>query len=113
MGYSFGMVAKIGSSIVSSKKHVIEITLMGQKVVLKTQADPKLVEEVTALVLDRLAASERRVKNANAPHLAALLALFDVAEDYVEAKRKIQQHQSELLTKVQQLQSWVDSELKA
>lgn len=91
--------------------HVIEIPLMGQKIILKTKADPKLVKEVTVLVLASLAAAEKRVKNANAPHLAALLALFDVAEDYVEAKRKIQEHQSEILAKVQQLQSWVDAEL--
>ena len=97
----------------SGKNHVIEIPLMGQKIVLKTQADPKLVEEVTALVLERLSASEKRVKNSNAPHLAALLALFDVTEDYVEAKRKIQDHQEELVAKVQQLQTWVDSALKA
>ena len=96
-----------------SKNHVIEIPLMGQKIVLKTQADPKLVEEVTALVLERLAASEKRVKNANAPHLAALLALFDVSEDYVEAKRKIQEHQEELVAKVNQLQTWVDSALRS
>lgn len=95
------------------KSHVIEIPLMGQKIVLKTQADPKLVAEVTALVIERLAASEKRVKNANAPHLAALLALFDIAEDYVEAKRKVQDHQFELTQKVQQLQTWVDSALKA
>lgn len=94
-------------------KHVIEIPLMGQKIVLKTQADPKLVEEVTALVRERLNVSEKRVKNANAPHLAALLALFDITEDYVEAKRKIQEHQLELLEKVQQVQSWIDSELNA
>jgi cell division protein ZapA (FtsZ GTPase activity inhibitor) len=96
----------------AGKNHMIEIPLMGQKIVLKTQADPKLVEEVTALVLERLAASEKRVKNANAPHLAALLALFDVTEDYVEAKRKIMDHQTELQEKVQQLQSWVDRALK-
>ncbi len=94
-----------------SSSHVIEIPLMGQKVVLKTQADPKLVKEVTELVLERIGESEKRVKNANAPHLAALLALFDIAEDYVEAKRKIQEHQSDLSLKVQQLQTWVDSEL--
>ncbi len=96
----------------AGKNHVIETPSMGQKIVLKTQADPKLVEEVTALVKERIGNSEKRVKNANAPHLAALLALFDVAEDYVEAKRKIQEHQSELLAKVSQLQSWVDSALK-
>lgn len=93
------------------KNHVFEIKLMGQKIVLKTQADPKLVEEVTALVVARLAASEKRIKSGGAPHLAALLALFDVAEDYVEAKRKINEHQAELIRKVQQLQSWVDSAL--
>lgn len=105
------MALKKTVAVESSAKHVIEIPLMGQKIILKTQADPKLVKEVTALVLSRLAASEKRVKSANAPHLAALLALFDVAEDYVEAKRKILDHQNELLAKVQQLQSWVDSEI--
>jgi len=98
--------------VMPGRNHVIEIPLMGQKIVLKTQADPKLVEEVTALVLERLAASEKRVKNASAPHLAALLALFDVTEDYVEAKRKIIDHQLELVAKVNQLQTWVDSALK-
>lgn len=87
------------------KNHVIEIPLMGQKIVLKTQADPKLVEEVTALVRGRLSASEKRVKNANAPHLAALLALFDLAEDYVEAKRKTQEHQDELSEKIKKLKN--------
>jgi cell division protein ZapA (FtsZ GTPase activity inhibitor) len=91
---------------------VIEIPLMGQKVILKTQADPKLVEEVTALVRERLGASELRVKNANAPHLAVLLALFDITEDYVEAKRKVQEHQTELLEKIQQIQTWIDAEMK-
>jgi cell division protein ZapA (FtsZ GTPase activity inhibitor) len=93
-------------------KHVIEIPLMGQKVVLKTQGDPKLVKEVTELVRERLDASERRVKNTNAPHLAALLALFDITEDYVEAKRKVQEHQTELSEKIQQIQTWIDSEMK-
>lgn len=97
----------------AGKNHVIEIPLMGQKIILKTQADPKLVEEVTALVLERLSASEKRVKNSNAPHLAALLALFDITEDYVEAKRKILEHQTELQQKVQQLQTWVDDALKS
>ncbi len=105
------MGVRAAGKATTNVNHVIEIPLMGQKVILKTQADPRLVEEVSALVLERLAASEKRVKNANAPHLAALLALFDVAEDYVEAKRKIQEHQAELIAKVQQLQSWVDSEL--
>jgi len=97
----------------ATNNHVIEIPLMGQKIVLKTQADPKLVAEVTALVLERLSASEKRVKNANAPHLAALLALFDVTEDYVEAKRKILEHQQELLQQVRLLQSRVGRDLSA
>ncbi len=78
---------------------------MGQKIVLKTQADPELVSEVTAIVLERLSAAEKRVKNANAPHLAALLALFDVVEDYVEAKSKVEEHQEKFLSKVKLLQS--------
>jgi hypothetical protein len=93
-------------------KQVIEIPLMGQKVILKTHADPKLVEEVTALVRERLDASEKRVKNTGAPHLAALLALFDITEDYVEAKRKVAANQTELMDKISQIQTWIDSELK-
>lgn len=102
----------IVSNSVVKEAHVIEIPLMGQKVVLKTHADPRLAKEVTALVLERLAASEKRVKNANAPHLAALLALFDIAEDYVEAKRKVSEHQSELMLKMNDLEVWAESELK-
>lgn len=96
----------------TKESQVIEIPLMGQKIILKTHADPRLAREVTALVLERLAASEKRVKNANAPHLAALLALFDIAEDYVEAKRKVSEHQSEAIIKMNDLEVWIDSEMK-
>jgi hypothetical protein len=91
---------------------VIEIPVMGQKVVLKTSADPVFVEEVTSLVLDRLAVAEKRVKNANAPHLAAILALFDLAEAYIEAKKKVGAHQEESLRKMDEIRSWVVAETK-
>jgi cell division protein ZapA (FtsZ GTPase activity inhibitor) len=93
-------------------QQTIEIPLMGQKVILKTHADPKLVEEVTALVRERLNESEKRVKNTGAPHLAALLALFDITEDYIEAKRKVAANQNELKDKISQIQTWIDAELK-
>ena len=44
--------------------------------------------------------------------LAALLALFDIAEDYVEAKRKLGEHHAELGAKVRGLRDWVDHTLK-
>lgn len=70
-------------------KQIIELNILNQKIVLKTDADPEKVKIVTELVQKKIAESEKRLKGANAPHLAAILALFDMAEEHLESKQKI------------------------
>lgn len=95
------------------KTQAIELTLMGQKIVLRTSADPKHVEAVTALVKERLAVSEKRLKGSNAPHLAAVLALFDLSEEYIEAKKRTADHLTSIEDQSRKLSDWVQAEVIA
>ena len=92
------------------KKHTIELNLKGQTIVLKTEADPVLAEQVTKLVKERLAQAEARVQS-SAPHLSAILALFDLAEEYVQAKARAGQHQETFERKTKDLLHFIDSEI--
>ena len=94
------------------KNQTVEIQLLGQKITLKTAAeDPALVKEVVELVTARLKDSEKKIK-AGAPHYVALAALFDVAAEYVQAKRRATGHQKSMNEKSRQLLTLIDAELK-
>ena len=84
---------------------------MGQKIVLKTSADPKKVEAIVSLVKDRLEQSEKRLKGNSAPHLAAILALFDLGEEYLEAKKRTHDHLHQIETRTKNLTDWIRAEI--
>jgi len=98
------------STVSYAKTQTIELTLMGQKIVLKTSADAERVAEVTELVKARLQAAEKRMKT-NAPHLAAVLSLFDLAEEYLDAKKRTGEHLDAARSQAEKLQAWVETEL--
>lgn len=81
---------------------------MGQRVVLKTQADSERADEVTRLVKNRIEMAEKRLKTGAAPQYSALLALFDLAEEYLEAKKRVSRHQSEIRSASQNLSRMFD-----
>lgn len=93
-----------------ARTQTIELSLMGQKIILKTSADPERVEEVTNLVKSRLEAASERMKT-NAPHLAAVLALFDLAEEYIDAKKRTGEHLGATQAQAEKIRSWVTTEL--
>jgi hypothetical protein len=99
------------SSSHSTNSSTIELTLMGQKIVLKTSADPKKVEAIVSLVKERLEQSEKRLKGNSAPHLAAILALFDLGEEYLEAKKRTQDHLLQIETRTKSLTDWIRAEI--
>lgn len=103
----------MSASYSTAKTQTIELILMGQKIVLRTSADPKHVEAVTALVKERLAVSEKRLKGSNAPHLAAVLALFDLSEEYIEAKKRTADHLASVEDQSRKLSDWVQAEISA
>ena len=62
--------------------------LAGQKIVLKaSHGDPDLIREIVDLVSVKLKNAEKRGKG-TAAHQVALVALMDLAEEYIRAKHR-------------------------
>mgnify|MGYP003952398755 CR=1 FL=1 len=95
----------------STPSSTIELTLMGQKIMLKTSADPKKVEAIVSLVKERLEQSEKRLKGNSAPHLTAILALLDLGEEYLEAKKRTHDHLNQIETRTKNLTDWIRAEI--
>ena len=65
-----------------------EVTISGQKIVLKVPQGetPERVNEIIALVEERLERVESRATKELPAHQVAILALLDLAGDYLSAK---------------------------
>ncbi len=65
-----------------------EIKLLGTKTVVRTDtSDPELADQIIDLVNRKLRRAELRMK-IQSPQQVALLALLELAEEYLHAKRK-------------------------
>jgi cell division protein ZapA (FtsZ GTPase activity inhibitor) len=92
------------------KGQPIEIRLLGQRIPLKSsETDEGLVREVVAVVTERIRDAEKRSKGASAAHQVILLALLDLAAEYVKAKRKTQDFQRQMNDKAEKLLSILES----
>ncbi len=101
------------SSVMSAKKeNSIELTLLGEKIILKSGGDPTMIREVVALASAKIQEAERRGKSSLPPHQIALLALLDVAEDYVYARKRAREQKEALNEKSIELFSLIEAELK-
>ncbi len=90
----------------------VEIKLLGQRVVLKSsELDPETVQQVVKLVSTKLTEAENRSKGA-APHQIALLALLDLAEEYLQAKARTQDFKTRVDEKTNQLLGFLETEFK-
>ena len=95
-----------------TKTTPLEIKLLGQKIVLKTtESNPELAKEIVNLVSSKIKEAESRVKSP-APHQVVLIALLDLAEEYVKAKRKTLDFKREMNEKSSHLLSLLDPESK-
>lgn len=108
--------ARGGSALGGSMKNgnssnTVQLSFMGQKVVLKSEGDPELIQEAVDLATLRLADAETRIKGV-APHHVALLALLDIAEEYVRSKRRSVEHKRKLEKRTTELMGLLDQELK-
>ena len=79
-----------------------EIQLLGQRLVLKSEAEPELARAVVDLVSEKLATAQSRSRR-NSPDQVALLALLDMAETHLRAKRRVAEHQKRVEEKSEQL----------
>ena len=81
-----------------------DIHWMGQKVVLRTTGeDPVIAKEVLDLCAEVLATAEGRAKKNQAPHQVALLALLDLSERHVRARRAVGAYQEKIGTRSKEL----------
>lgn len=90
-------------------KNSIELSLLGQKILLKSSEDPTLVGEVVELVSRKIRDAEARASNV-APHYIALLALLDLGEQYVRAKHRLEERRKAFDQKTEELLSLVQAE---
>jgi cell division protein ZapA (FtsZ GTPase activity inhibitor) len=71
-----------------SSSQKVEIQLLGQKVSLKaSESDPALLKEIVELVSSKVKSAEKRTKGGIASQVL-LLALLEIAEEYVKAKHR-------------------------
>jgi cell division protein ZapA (FtsZ GTPase activity inhibitor) len=96
-----------------TQPQTIELRLQGQKIVLKAiGSDAEDVREVVELVKVKIKNAEKRGKSA-AGHQVALLALMDLAEDYLKAKRKTAEFKRAVTHKSEQLSMLLSPEALA
>lgn len=91
-------------------KRVLEVDFFGEKLVLKTQGDPEIVEEAIDLAMIKMANAQQRSKHA-APHRIAILALLDLAEEYVKAKDRVSLLKQEMGQKSEEISKLIEAEI--
>ena len=95
------------------KPNQIELSLFGQKIFLKHRTrDPALVEQVVALVNAKVREAQTRSPEGSAPHHVALVALLDLAAEYIQAKSRTDDFKREIDRKSTELRTWIETELK-
>lgn len=87
-----------------------EVDFLGQKITLKADGDAENLREVLDLVMERLKECKTRSKSP-AAHQVALLALLDIAEDYLKAKKAVTHYQETIQNETKRLIELVESEL--
>ena len=75
-----------------ASKGTFEVQLAGLRVPLRsTGPDTELAREVARLVSERIAEAEKRIKAGAAAHQVALLALMDLGEEYLLARKRTEE----------------------
>jgi hypothetical protein len=95
-----------------SKGLPVEIRLLGQKIALRSQGDPDLVREVVEVVTRKIGDAERRRGKGSAAHHVALLALLDLAQEHVQARKRAGEHQTRLDLKARELSELIEAEFR-
>jgi cell division protein ZapA (FtsZ GTPase activity inhibitor) len=90
----------------------LELQLFGQKIRLKHKAasseDPELVERIVKLVQKKVKEAEARAPVAAAPHHVAVIALLDLAAEYLQAKARTEDFKREVDLKSAALVAWAE-----
>ena len=80
------------------KSSLVHLEFMGQRLAIKAQGDPLLLNDAVALASLKLKDVEKRSKTAVA-HQVALLALLEMCEEYLRAKQRTGEMRERLIDK--------------
>lgn len=86
-----------------------EVRVLGQRVVLKSAAAPEMVREAVELAQMKIKDAEGRAKG-QAAHLVAVMALLDMAEEYVKARGRAAEQRKRFTEKSTQLLKMIDEQ---
>jgi hypothetical protein len=87
------------------------VEILGNRYSLRSDTDPEIVRRALELAEIKIKDAERRVRSGS-PNQVALLALLDLAEDYVRAKDRATEHRDDLIRRSEKLLSIVEEQLK-
>lgn len=89
----------------------IELDILGEKLLVRASEDPDFVNEVAELVKLRLQEAGRRLSQKEARpsrQNVLLLALLELAEEYVKSKRRSLVHRSKIGSKIAEIRTMLD-----
>jgi cell division protein ZapA (FtsZ GTPase activity inhibitor) len=89
----------------------IELSVLGKKISLRaSENDPELLKEISELVGTKIKSAEKRVKGGIASQVL-LLALVEIAEEYVKAKHRTIQFKRDVSERSEHLLGVIENEL--
>jgi cell division protein ZapA (FtsZ GTPase activity inhibitor) len=86
----------------------MEIDILGERLVIRASEDPQFVGEVAELVKLRLQEANRRLSGTPNKNRVLLLALLDLAEEYVKSKRRLLSQRSKISSKLAEARQVLD-----
>jgi len=89
---------------------VVQIEVHGQKYPIKTELDPRYVEELAQFVESRMALASRSSPSSDAVGLAILTAL-NITDEYFRAKSALTDSSGTLTARTEALEKMVDQAL--
>lgn len=96
----------------SKPTNSIELKLFGQKIALKHKADdPELVRRTVSLVTAKIAEAQAKVPKGSAPHYVSLIALLELAAEYLQAKDRTEEFKRDVDRKSAEIRGWIETEL--
>jgi cell division protein ZapA (FtsZ GTPase activity inhibitor) len=90
----------------------VELSVLGKKISLRaSESDPELLAEITELVNTKITSAEKRIKSGVSSQIL-LLALMEIAEEYVKAKHRTIQFKREVGERSEHLLGVIENELQ-
>ncbi len=94
-----------------SEPRVVQVEVHGQKYPIRTELDPRYVEELTQCVEARMALASKSSPSSDAVGLAILTAL-NITDEYFRARNSLTNSSGTLTARTEALEKMVDQALQ-